>query len=308
MLDILRANKNSVLTWIILVAIAVVFAVSFGPGTRGFTDSAVRAAGYAARVNGQAIPAAEFERRYTQLYRIYQQRAGQAFTRELADQLGLRSMAMNGVVERELVLEEAQRHGLHVSDAELSDFVNEMPEFQRPQGGFDETLYKRSTSASYGSPAKFEQRLREDLLYQRMLALLRDTAWVSEDEVYRAWLAEADRADAVVVRFPFAAARAEVKVSDAEVQAFLAANGARIEQVYKEDTARYHKPKRVRARHVLVKVAESAPAAEQEAARKKIEAIAERARRGEDFAKLAAETSDEPGAKDKPAASGDHAH
>ena len=61
MLDILRANKNSVLTWVILVAIAVVFVVSFGPGTRGFTDRNVQAGSFAAKVNGRTITAADFE-------------------------------------------------------------------------------------------------------------------------------------------------------------------------------------------------------------------------------------------------------
>ena len=104
MLDVLRANKNSVLTWVILVAIAVVFVVSFGPGTRGFTDRNVQAASYAAKVDGRTVTAAEYAQHYAQLFRLYQQRAGQAFTPALAEQLGLRSMAMNQLVERELVL------------------------------------------------------------------------------------------------------------------------------------------------------------------------------------------------------------
>ncbi len=41
-------------------------------------------------MNGVTITAADYEQHYGQLFRNYQQRAGQAFTRELADQLGLR--------------------------------------------------------------------------------------------------------------------------------------------------------------------------------------------------------------------------
>lgn len=297
MLDILRANKNSVLTWVILVAIAVVFVVSFGPGTRGFTDRTVQAGSFAARVNGRTITAADFEQQYGQALRSYQQRAGQALSREMADQLGLRSLVMNQLVERQLVLEEAARQGLRVSDDEVSRAVNDMPGFRDSQGRFDLELYKRATSNTFGSPKAYEDRLREDLTYQRMLALVRESAKVPEDEVREAWLADADKASLTVVRFPFAAFRSEVKVSDAQAQAFLAANASRAEQFYKDNPARYHQPKRVRARHILVKVDENAPPAAVEVARKKIDALAVRLAHGEDFAKLASEASDDPGTK-----------
>ena len=297
MLDVLRANKSSVLTWVILVAIAVVFIVSFGPGTRGFTDRNVQAASYAAKVDGNAITAAEFEQHYAQLFRLYQQRAGQSFTRELADQLGLRSMAMNQLVERELVLEEAARQGLRVSDDEVSRAVNEMQGFKNALGEFDFELYRKITSNSYGSPGKYEERLRQDLAYQRMVALVREGVKVPEDEVRDAWLSDADKANLALVRFPFAAFRPEVKVSGAEVKAFLAANGARVEQFYKDNAARYHKPKRVHARHILVKVDEKGGAEADNAAREKINALAARVAGGEDFAQVASASSDDPGSK-----------
>ncbi|HEU4382777.1 MAG TPA: SurA N-terminal domain-containing protein [Anaeromyxobacteraceae bacterium] len=299
MLDVLRANKNSVLTWVILVAIAVVFVVSFGPGTRGFTDRNVQAASYAAKVDGNTVTAAEFEQAYAQLFRLYQQRAGNALTRELADQLGLRSMAMNQLVERELVLTEAARHGLRVSDEEVSRTVHEMPGFKNAGGEFDFELYRRITSNSYGSPGKFEERLRQDLVSQRMLALVRQGVKVPEEEVRQAWLSDADKANLVMVRFPFASFRPEVKVSEAEAKSFLARNAARVEQFYKDNAARYHRPKRVHARHILVRVDEQGGAEADQAARQKVDALAARLAGGEDFGTLASAVSDDPGSKDR---------
>ncbi len=298
MLDILRANARSVLTYVLFGIIIVVFVVSFGPGSRGCGDGGVRGPSYAAQVDGHTITAADFEQAYAQLLRTYQARLGPSFTRELAGQLGLRAQAMNQLVDRELLVSEAAKHSVVVTDEDIDRAVKEIPAFQT-DGRFDIELYKRSVSSVYGSPAKFEERLRRDLAYQKMLALVRETVKISEDEVKDAWLADSDRANLEYVRFPVSAAKAEVKVSEPDVQAFLAASGARIEQFYKDNASRYQKKKRVRARHILVKVPEGAPASADEAARKKIEALAERVKKGEDFAKLARDNSEDPGSKDK---------
>ncbi|HZZ83517.1 MAG TPA: SurA N-terminal domain-containing protein [Anaeromyxobacteraceae bacterium] len=298
MLDILRANARSVLTYVLFGIIIVVFVVSFGPGSRGCSDSNVRQASYAAKVNGDTVTAADFEQHYAQLFRLYQARAGQAFSRELADQLGLRKVAMDQLIERELVLQQADKHGVAVSDDELSRSVKENPAFQT-DGRFDYDLYKRAVTNYFGSPSKYEERLRRDLAYGKMLALLRETAKVSDDEIKEAWLSESDRVNLEFVRFPYAALKAEQKPADAQVQAFLQGNGPRIEKFYKDNAARYDLKKRVRARHILVKADEKAAKAVDEDARKRAEAVKARVEKGEDFAKVAQETSDDPGSKDR---------
>jgi peptidyl-prolyl cis-trans isomerase D len=90
----------------------------------------------------------------------------------------------------------------------------------------------------------------------------------------------------------------EANVSAADVAAFAKASPERVQKAFEENKAKYDKPRRAKARHVLVKVEEDAPDDAAEAARKKADEIAARARKGEDFAKLAQETSDDAGTKD----------
>jgi len=247
------------------------------------------------------VTAADYDQAYAQAFRANQERfaaAGVTFTRELADQGGLRAQVMNGLVDRELVLREAARHGVVVSDDELDRAVKSMTGF-RTDGRFDVELYRRAVTNAYGSPAKFEERVRKDLAYLKMLALLRETAKISDDEVREAWLAENDRVGLELVRFPLSAARNEVAVSDAEARVFAAANAPRIEKFWQDNPSRYRKEKRVRARHILVKVPENAPAAADDAARKKLEGLIARLEKGEDFATLAKASSEDPGSKDR---------
>lgn len=64
------------------------------------------------------------------------------------------------------------------------------------------------------------------------------------------------------------------------------------QETYRANPADYQSPEQVQARHILLKVEPGAAAA---AARAKLDALAERARNGEDFAALAREASEDQG-------------
>jgi peptidyl-prolyl cis-trans isomerase C len=80
----------------------------------------------------------------------------------------------------------------------------------------------------------------------------------------------------------------KVKVTDEDVAKF-----------YKENEDKFAMPEQVHCSHILIRVAEDAKAEEKDAARKKTEAIRERCVKGEDFAALAKELSEDPGSAAK---------
>jgi peptidyl-prolyl cis-trans isomerase D len=289
MLDILRANTKSAFTWLIVIGIVVVFAVNFGPGSLSKGGCGGGALPYAVKVNGRAIPASEWERQYRQLYQLYRQQGGEAFTRELADQLGLPAQAMEQIVDRELVVQEAKRRGLTVTREELTRAVHAIPTFQE-NGSFSFALYEESTRAAYGSAAKFEAALKEDLLYQKMMAAVRETVKLPDAEVRAAWEGESDRVALQFLRIPLTAVEPLVKVTPDEVKTFAARETERIRKFHEENAARFDQKRKVRVRHVLARVA----AGEDDAAAKKKIAEAEtRVKKGEDFAKVAQALSDD---------------
>lgn len=296
MLDVLRSNAKSVFTWIIVVGIVVVFAINFGPGSLSKGGFRAASTPYAAKVNGQIIPAAEWAREYQRLYAMYRQQAGDSFTRELADQLGLPRQAMEMLVDRELVVQEAKRRGIAVTSEELTKVVQAMPSFQE-NGRFNRDLYLDSARVNFGSAAKFEAALKDDLLYQKMMTALRETVNVSAAEVRDTWQSEADKVGLVFVRFPLSAAEAEAaKPTDGEAKAFAAQEADRVKKFYDDNRARYDQRKKVRVRHILAKVA---PGADDAAARKKIDEAAARLKKGEGFAKVAQALSDDENTKSR---------
>jgi peptidyl-prolyl cis-trans isomerase D len=294
MLDVLRSNAKSVFTWVIVGGIAVVFAINFGPGSLSKGGFRASSAPYAARVNGKTIPATEWARAYQRLFGMYRQQGGDAFTQELAAQIGLPRQAMDMLVDHELVVQEAKRRGILVTAQELTATVQAMPSFQQ-NGVFDRDAYLDFARANYGTAAKLEAELKDNLLYQKMMTALRETVKVADAEVREAWQGDADKVALTFVRFPLAAAAAEVpRPTDAEAKAFADKEAARVKKFYDDNKAHYDQKQKVRVRHILAKVA---PGADDAAAKKKIEEAAARVKKGEDFGKVAQELSDDANTK-----------
>jgi peptidyl-prolyl cis-trans isomerase D len=295
MLDILRQNAKNVLTYVLFGIIILVFVVSFGPGARGCSDPRISQSTWAAKINGETLDGAEFEQQYASIFRVYQSRG---ITRDLADQLGLRRVAMDQLIERELLLQEGDRLGLVVTDEDLEKAIKAIPAFQ-VDGRFDIELYKRAVAASYGTAGRFEERMRRDLQAQKAKALLRESIQVSPQEVRQAWEADGDRVELEVARFPVSALAGAEKPSAEQVKAFQAKHADRIAQAYKEAGDRFDRKKEVRARHILFRAdAKAAPEADAKA-RQKAEDVLARLKKGEDFGKLAAELSEDPGSREK---------
>jgi peptidyl-prolyl cis-trans isomerase C len=80
----------------------------------------------------------------------------------------------------------------------------------------------------------------------------------------------------------------KVKVSDKDA-----------EEYYAKNKKVFEKPEQVRARHILIVVKQGADDDGKKTAKKKAEELLGRIKKGEDFAKLAGEFSDDPGSKQK---------
>jgi len=296
MLDRLRANKRGIFTWIIVGGIVFIFAVNFGPGSlsrgNGSGCSGGVQAGYAARVNGETIPPLEFERAYQQYFNLFQSQVGGRLPQELLQQLGLGQRALDFVVDRELVIQEARERGLRVTDEELVSAVHADPAFQ-VNGVFDPETFKEATRRVAGSSGRYEAQVREEHLYRRMLSAVEQTVKVSDAEVRAEWLREADRAALAFVLFPRAAFEADAKPSDADVKAFADANADTVKKAYEANAARFDQKKKVRVRHVLARVGPQG----EDAARKKIDEAAARVKKGEDFAAVAGAVSEDENTK-----------
>lgn len=93
------------------------------------------------------------------------------------------------------------------------------------------------------------------------------------------------------------------QVIERDVKTMITISDDQVKKFYEENEARFGKPEQVRASHILLMTQDPATGkdlgdADKKEKKKKIDALLVRARKGEDFAKLAKENSEDPGSKD----------
>ncbi len=321
MLKVLRDNLKY-LSWIlwvvILVFIAFVF-VDFGGGL-----SRDQGAPAAAQIGGHAISRREFERLYRQLEERYRQAFGERWNAELAERFDLPSQALQQLVDRRLLLDEAERQEIRVGDEEIRRSILELDGLTDAAGNYvGEEEYLRFVRGYGYSPREFEDRMREDLTIARFSTLLEKSVAVSDTEVERSWRESNETAAiryllAPIARFRAAATPAELEayfsahadelilpdqrlvdyllVDAIKIRSAMTFERAELERVYQTRIAEFAQPEQLEARHILVKVDEKRSADE---ARRRIEQARVRLAKGESFQKLAGELSDDPGSREK---------
>lgn len=301
MLDTFRKHSNSTLIYLIFGALIFVFVVSFGQGSQGFKAGSITgSAEYAARVNEETISVSDFQRQYRNMLASFEQRAGQQIPDDMADQLGLKKQALDNLVNQKLLVQAAHQRGLHVGDEELAKAIQAVPAFQK-DGVFDKDTYLKILQYQGLDAPTFEDREREDLLVQKMVALISSSAMVTDAEVRAEFDKEHDRADVTFVRFSPASFMDQVtqKPTDAELDTYIAAHQKEVQDFYQRNGYRYHKPQRYQAKDILVKAPEGSDADADKAAKAKADQAYQALKGGKDFGAVAKEFSDDTATKDK---------
>ena len=315
MLDLMRKKAGSWMIKFILGAIIVVFAF-WGVGTYNASRLVT-----VATVDDEVITYEAYRDTYGRLVEEARQRFGGNLDDKLLKAMDLEQLALDQLINDQLLINEAQRLGLAVTDEELARAISAVGAFQN-ENGFDPNRYRRVLSANRLTPENFERRQRQAMLIGKLRSLVTDPVKVPEvearqwydfayakaavayvridpgqfedtevaDEQVQAYY-EAHKEDyriearrrARYLVFRPEAFEAQVEVSDEEVAEFYAAN-----------PQMFHQEKSVEASHVLIRTAETDSAEAVEAARQRAAEVAQKARQGADFAELARKYSEGP--------------
>src|SRR5512139_163275 len=164
MLDVLRRNAGSWAIKVILSFIALTF-IWWGVGT--YTESGRNVA---AKVAGEPITTGELAEAAAGLEKTYREVYGAAFTPEMAKALDLRKQALDSLIQRRILLAEADRMGLSATDTEIQQEIAATPAFQA-DGQFREDRYRTVLSYNRVTPGEFEASKRTEITLKKMEGL-----------------------------------------------------------------------------------------------------------------------------------------
>lgn len=220
MLEWIRVKFGPVVIGGIIALIAFVFIASgvFSPSaTRGIHEASV-----AGKVNGDSITMGEFNRAYERRIQFFQSMMGGGkLSDEQLKAFQVREGVFEELVRRKLLVQQASKQGVAPSEDEIRDKIQEIPAFQK-DGKFSVEAYRQVLSANNYTPGGFEKMIREDLSSQYWEDFFRRRALASNSEIKQQFLLTADKRNLKYVLLTSEAGRRQVKVTDAEVDAFLA--------------------------------------------------------------------------------------
>ena len=315
MLSLMRKHATSWLIKILLGAIVVVF-VFWGVGS--FRS---RKASVVASVNGDIITAEEYNQSFNSLLEQMRQRFGNNLNEEMVKMLRLEQQAMDQLVDQTLILQEASKLNLRVTDEEVVDSITGIAAFQT-NGQFDRRLYQRVLEFNRLTPEGFEKLQRDSLLTGKLQSYVGSNVQVSDGEADEYYQWQNTTVDIEYVLFA-PDTYTDVTPTEEDIQAYFEENKAtyktdpmvdvqyirfspdaytdkavvtedEIQEYYEANTRDFDQPKTVEARHILIKVAEDAAEEEVELARARAVEILDKYNAGESFEELAKQFSEGP--------------
>ena len=140
--------------------------------------------GTVANVGGDVISKDDFNRVYRNMYETYRSILKDQFNESMANDL--KTQALRELIADRLLIQEAERVGLKVSDQELQTSIAKEPAFSR-NGKFDKRLYERVLDGISMKPALFEANQRGLLLRRKLEQMVRDGVAVTDSELAAAY-------------------------------------------------------------------------------------------------------------------------
>jgi len=312
------------LKWLLVVIIFMfiwwAFATWGGGATRGRQDVT-----WAARVNGVAIPIETFQLAARQLEERYQSLLGEQYAQQRS-MFRIGRPAIDGLVDEELIYQEALRQGISVTPQELVEAITRDPNFQESGRFIGLDRYRNLFRGNRMSVEDYENQLRRGLVIDKFRHLIVDAVNVSDADIEQEFLRRnakatveylvADPAKTVARTAPpdsdlktyYEEHKDRYKQSEGRTGLFVLfspSDTAAKENVSDEDVAaaydrykstRYEVGEQRCAAHILVKVAEQAAPDAVKKAETKARDVQRRLKKGEDFAALARKESEDSSA------------
>jgi peptidyl-prolyl cis-trans isomerase D len=318
MYDFLYKRKR--LVQLLLALIALPFAFF---GVNYYFTSSGRGQSVAT-VAGQEITQQDFQESLREQQERMRQMLGKNYDPSMFEAPEVRYSVLEQLINQRLMQDQARRDRFRVSDAQLAQFISEIPAFQ-VDGKFSHERYEQLLQTQSRTPAQFEQDLRGQLTLAPLQEPVGAANIVAHSNVERYLQLLDQQREVAAAMLDMDPYLKDVKIDDAAVKSFYDANptafqvpeqvkleyvtltpdalaaqtpvdASEVRKLYDDNAKRYGKPEERQASHILIAVKPDASDADKAAAKKKAEEIAAQAKKNPaQFAELAKKESQDPG-------------
>jgi peptidyl-prolyl cis-trans isomerase D len=323
MLDRMRRHKGWLKWSLVLIVLAFIafYIPSFldNPAALGVSSNET-----VAEVDGVELTAGEFRLRYNQQVAAYRQAYGASMSDQLLRQLGIEQQILQGMIDEQAALAEAEAQGIRVSDEELARQIFAIPGLQENGQFVGEARYEQILRSQNPPLTKggFEENLRRSMMIDKLRAALTDWMSVADAELDQEFRQRNEKVKLQVVALTADAFRDKVTATDAEISAHYEARKAEyrvgeqrrikyllidrdqlhaktvipaneVQAEYNRQIAQFQTPEQIRARHILLNTAGK----DEAAVRKQADDLLAQIKAGADFAQLATKFSEDEASK-----------
>ncbi|UPG93129.1 SurA N-terminal domain-containing protein [Luteibacter aegosomatissinici] len=316
----LQALRNKIHGWPAAIVLGIcVFAVAFF-GIESYFVSHTDT--FVAKVDDHEISQQDWQARLTELRQQIAATPNAPYTVADLEKPELKQQILEGMINQVLLQKANTDLGLTVSNEAVRDTIGADPGFQ-VDGRFDGSAYRAVLASQGMTPAMYEAKIRSGLATQMVPEAISATTLVSDADVDNFFRLHEQQRDLRFVVLP-RPSLADANVADSDIETYYKAHPAdfttpeqvsvqylevkqadlkvgeptdeQLHEYYDKFKQRYAQPEQRMASHILVNVPKNATPDQQKAALEKAKKLAAEAT-PENFAKLAAENSDDLGSK-----------
>lgn len=286
LLERMRAGSDSTFMQVLIALVMLSFLGFYGNSGRDVNHTI-------ATVNGDRIVDTDYFRTLRNAGRNQEMQLGR--TLNDGEQKALEDQVRNALIEDLLVLQEARRLGLEVSDTEVARELLEIQGLRGEDGKFNPELYTSFLKRNQMTQAAFEAKLRENLLREKLRQLVFMGANVSDPAIRDAWVTANTRVDLAFVRIRSGVFDDDATITPDEKTKWLAENAEAVQETYDRDFERlYNHPETVRLRVIRLPIRLDGQSVADLTAR--LEGLRAEIAAGADFEALARRWSEDPSA------------
>ena len=325
MLNVFRENLKS-LKWVLWLVVAAFVITTFAVWGGGVSQQGFSSGNWAAQVGDRRISIQEFQNAHQNLAFAYRQYLGPEQFEQQKNFLGLGQLALEQLIQDELLLQEASRVGLKTTDRESLEHIQGIPAFQENGRFIGRERVLQILQGNGQNTRDFEEGIKKSLLIGKMRSLIEDGIQTAESEIVREFKRRNESISGEYLSVTPDQIADRIQLAEEEVAAFFDERReayrlperrqgefvlfsshelARTMEIGEEEIYQYYQANlssrftlsdQRRAAHILLKVPADASAESESAIEERAREILERVRAGEEFSELARSYSEDPSA------------